>query len=256
MIKTSPYSFEALKAALADDRVKVKLNGSQLIFTAGLNRVSFFLADEHYDFDAHTRHPFIAVDYLVTAPEKIAAMVLSKLKLNKSVFARNCELKKLDKKTAEQFAECYHLMGTTQSAYNLGLYFNNELLAMASFSKGRKMNRLKENKRSFELIRFCCKRGVSVTGGLTKLIKNFVLEKHAGDIMTYIDKQWGAGESFLKVGFKPHSETGPHYFLINRNTCERHTLKHATEKFDTTKFYLTQNLGNLKLVYTPKTTVD
>ncbi len=179
-------------------------------------------------------------------------MVLSKLQLNKTIFARNCVVKKLDKKTAANFLETYHLMGNTQSGFNLGLFYKDELFTIASFSKGRKMNRLHEHQRSFELIRFCCKSGISVTGGLSKLMNHFFIEKNAGDIMTYVDKQWSDGKSFINAGFKKHSEKEPNYFLINKSTFERKLLKNKHEPFDTNTFYLTQNLGSIKLIYDSK----
>jgi len=248
LTKTATYYIEELTSKLAAHGVKTLWINDQLVFTCREKQVTFFLTGEQ---DHYGSQPFIAVDYLVTAPEKITAMVLSKLQLNRRVFARNCEVKKTDKNTAEQFIDLYHLMGSTQSAYNMGLYLNNELLALASFSKGRKMNRLTEHERSYELIRFCCKSGVSVSGGLSKLLKKFSLEKNAGDIMTYVDKQWGEGAAFLKLGFKKHSETEPHYFLINRKTFERIPLKDEQEAVDQRHFYRAQNLGNIKLVYTP-----
>lgn len=134
-------------------------------------------------------------------------MLRSKFGLNKTIFARQCELKKIDKETANDFLNAYHLMNATQSAFNYGLFYKEELVAVASFSKGRKMNRLQEHERSFELIRFCCKEGITVTGGLTKLVKNFCREKNAGDVMTYVSKQFGNGKSFANAGFKKHSET-------------------------------------------------
>lgn len=248
MNKTSAYPIEQLKTNLALHGIKITQADQRLTFNHEDKQVTFFLVGEGDDYGPH---PFIAVDYLVTAPEKIAAMVLSKLKLNRRVFARNCEVKKTDKNTAEQFTDLYHLIGATQSAYNMGLYLNDELLALASFSKGRKMNRLAEHERSYELIRFCSKSGLSVSGGLSKLLKKFSIEKNAGDIMTYVDKQWGEGAAFLKLGFKKHSETEPHYFLINRKTFERIPLKDQLEVVDQRHFYRAQNLGNIKLVYTP-----
>jgi hypothetical protein len=176
-------------------------------------------------------------------------MVQSNLGLNKTIFARNCAIKKILRKAAENFLEHYHLIGFTQSGFNYGLFYKDELVAVASFSKGRKMNRLPEGKRSFELIRFCSKSGITVTGGLTKLVKNFALEKQAGDVMTYIDLQWSDGRSFLRAGFKKLGESKPGNFLIDKNTFNR--TYYTGEDFDAQQFYLARNLGNLKLIYIP-----
>lgn len=192
----------------------------------------------------------IPLDYIISGPKKILAIILSKLNLNQTVFARNCTIEKIDKRTAEDFFNEWHFFGSTTSAYNYGLFYKNELIGAASFSKGRKMNRLPNGKQSFELIRFCCKEGITITGGLSKLMKHFYEEKKAGDIMTYVDKQLSNGDSFLKAGFKKHSETPPLSFLVNKKTFERSLFKE--ENFDKKLFYKTQNAGNIKMIYVPK----
>jgi hypothetical protein len=187
---------------------------------------------------------------ILHSKEKLSSVIRSKLGLNRIVFARNCKVKAIDKLTASSFLDTYHLMNSTQSAFNYGLFHKEDLIAVASFSKGRKMNRLPEDMRSFEMIRFCCKEGITVTGGLTKLVKNFCKEKHAGDVMTYIDKQFSSGASFIRAGFMFHSETSPNYFLVNKKTLEITACKNPEEKFDTEKFQLFANEGNIKLIYT------
>jgi hypothetical protein len=181
--------------------------------------------------------------------EKLASVIQSKLALNRTIFARNCKVQVIDKLTAAKFLDTYHLMNSTQSAFNYGLFYKDELIAVAAFSKGRKMNRLPADKRSFEMIRFCCKEGITVTGGLTKLVKNFCKEKNAGDVMTYVDKQLSSGESFIRAGFIVHSETAPNYFLINKKTLQIVPHKDPSEKFDTVQFELVHNEGNIKLIY-------
>lgn len=198
---------------------------------------------------AHTGMPVLPVDQAATLPQKIAAIVRSKLGLNTTVFARSCQLQKVDKVMAAEFLNRYHLMNAAQSAYQYGLFYENELVAIATFSKGRKMDRLPEQQRSFELIRFCCKAGITVTGGLTRLVKNFAIEKKAGDIMTYVDKQLSDGKAFVQAGFKKSGESRPVQFLVRKTTLER--TYYTGEKFDAGEFYLLGNSGNLKLIYTP-----
>lgn len=247
-VKNKQYIF--LEKLLAEHKVKTQVNKNRLSFSHGTNQIEFLLAGEDFDPEKHVQKAVIHEDQLIRGPEKIAAMILSKLKLNKTIFARSCEVKKTDKITTTDFLNKFHIMNSTQSALNLGLYFKEELIGIATFSKGRKMNRLEEDQRSFELIRFCCKSGITVTGGLTRLVKSFCTLKKAGDIMTYVDKQLSDGRSFITAGFKKHSETDPNYFLVNRKTFERISAA-KEEKFDHEKFYLTKNAGSIKLVFTP-----
>jgi hypothetical protein len=144
----------------------------------------------------------IASDLVVSSANKLASIISSRLQLNEKVFARNCEVKRIEKKIAEKFLNEYHLMNSADCAFAYGLFFKEEILAVCTFSKGRKMDRLPAHKRSYELIRFCCTNGITVTGGLSKIVKTFCKEKEAGDVMTYIDPDFSLGGSYLKAGFR------------------------------------------------------
>ena len=237
------------KALIQNDFRSLSLNKKTTI-KAGEKSLDFVIV-ETPELNEDFKGIQIPYDYLITMPEKVLAILSSKLGINNTIFARNCTVKKVERPEAEVFLNAYHVMGSTQSGFNSGLYYKNDLVALASFSKGRKMNRLREDQRSYEMIRFCCKSGTTVTGGLTKLVKNFCIDKNAGDIMTYVDKQFSEGYAFIKSGFKFHSETEPNYFLVDKKTFERVQLKTKGENFDAKKFYLTHNCGNIKLVYTP-----
>jgi hypothetical protein len=247
--------FKILQAALQKYDVMSSLGNEKLKFQANGSEVVFFIAGEGFDFEKHLHEMVIPFDYIVRQSSKVAAMVRSKLKLNKTIFARNCEVKKINKSLAAVFFDTYHLMNSTSSAYNFGLYDKNELVAAASFSKGRKMNRLKPDQRSYELIRFCSRDGITVTGGLTRLIKSFCTEKKPGDLMTYVDKQLSDGKSFINAGFKKYGETSPVFFLVDKETFERKPVEKDLHPiaigFDNKRWYLTQNGGNIKLIYTP-----
>lgn len=176
--------------------------------------------------------------------EIIVARIASLLGRNKRIHARLCEVKLIDKKIAEAFLNKHHVLGFANAYYKLGLYKKDELLAIATFSKGRKMNRLPEGKKSFELVRFCNASGTTVVGGLSKLLKYFTTLSNAGDIMTYIDKEQSEGKAFLNLGFKIESESNPITFSVDRKTGRRTNMNDDS--------YLVKNSGNLKLVYTPK----
>lgn len=239
-----------LEKILSRYGVGLAITENRAITSHGNNAFIFLVAGEGFKPEELKTKTVIHEDHLIRDPEKVAAIVLSKLKLNRIIFARNCEVKRIQKKAAEDFLDSYHLMNSTASAFNYGLFCKDELVAVASFSKGRKMNRLPGDQRSFELIRFCSKAGITVAGGLTKLVKNFCNDKKAGDIMTYVDKQLSDGSSFVRAGFKKHSETEPNFFLVERATFER-IPSVKKESFDPERFYRSQTAGNIKLIYTP-----
>jgi len=183
----------------------------------------------------------------------IIAIIASNLGNNKTIFARKCEVRKVEKADAEKFLNQNHLFGYLNAYYKYALFYKNEMVAIATFSKGRKMNRLNAEKRSFELISFCCKKHFSITGGLSKLLKAFINQLQPGDIMTYVDKDWSHGKAYLKLGFKLHSETPSQAFVYNTKLVTKYKIAHETyfENIKEVNIILVKNSGNLKLVYTP-----
>lgn len=197
----------------------------------------------------HEKHLSIPLDFIINSKkqEKLNHFIKSNLLNNKKIFARNCTVQLIKKEAAFNFCEQYHLLGGVLGAFNYGLFYKDKLLAVAVFSKGRKMNRLPESKRSFELMRYVNASGVSIAGGLSKLLKQFERDKQPGDIMTYIDRQFFSGSGFLKIGFQLNGETEPHLFFVDEN-YERHTIKTLMTSKQKSKGYQTLNAGNYKLV--------
>lgn len=188
--------------------------------------------------------------------EIILSIISSKIGVNKREFARKCEVNRVNKLQAEAFLNQNHLLGYKTAYFKYALFYQHEVIAIATFSKGRKMNRLDANKRSFELISFCCKKNVSVIGGLSKLLKAFITDLQPGDIMTYIDKDWSDGNAYLKLGFKVHSETEPHSFVFNKISFAKYYTEKLPENIilglqnNSPNLEIVKNSGNLKLVYT------
>jgi len=138
--------------------------------------------------------------------EAVKSRLSSILGHTQRLFARNCIIKRISSSEAKIFTTRCHIMGYATSHFHYGLFFEGELVATACFSKGRKMKRLPPDKKSFELVRYCSKNYVTVVGGLSRLIHKFEAEHHPGDIMTYVDKNWGDPKTFLSLGFHSDSD--------------------------------------------------
>jgi hypothetical protein len=242
---------KTLSENLSKWAVSTQLKDECLVFKNGHTTLEYFVLTENSSQNIRAKKLLIPLDILVRESSKLTSGILSKLKLNKVVYARNCNVEKITKNVAENFLNTYHVLNKTTSGFNFGLFYKDELLAVASFSKGRKMNRLAADLRSFELIRFCSKTGITIAGGLTKLLQYFISSRKVGDIMTYVDKQYSDGSSFFKSGFELHSETKAQTYLIDRKTFKRFAIKNLDD-FDKKKYYLFSDSGNLKLIYKPK----
>lgn len=172
-----------------------------------------------------------------TNQEAVKSRIYSLLKITKRIHGRACKVIKISKKEARDFVNTNHLMGYAFAHYNYALLLNNHLVAVACFSKGRKMNRLPNNKKSFELIRFCNKNYFTVVGGLSKLIRHFENEISPGDIMTYVDEKWGQPHSYYALGFElepqninPKTKTLASNPVINEVPSNIKLIKHLCRK--------------------------
>lgn len=175
--------------------------------------------------------------------EIIASKIMWLANYQLNYAARNCNALRINAADAEKFLNENHLMGFAKSGFHYGLIHEKELIAVASFSKGRKMNDLPEDKRSFELVRYASKKFISVSGGFSKLMHCFYTEMQPGDIMTYIDPLFGDVESLKKNKFEITGTTPPYTVYIDPNQFTRHySWSNAYSHY-----IALQNNGNLKL---------
>lgn len=122
----------------------------------------------------------------------VKSMVLNRLNRSTKIFARKCQLDKLDDKNSDSYFEANHLMGKGRgSTYILTL--NNEIVAAL---------RLKRNKNNdYEISRFCNSKFFTVIGAFSKLLNFAIKDKNPDTIMTFIDKRYGKGHYLTNLGF-------------------------------------------------------
>ncbi len=144
----------------------------------------------------------------------------SKLRISERVHGRKTIVKRIDKAIAYSFMQTQHLQGYSTGYYKYGLYEKTLLYAVALFSKTRKM--WAENYISAELIRYANLEGHHVSGGLSKLINHYIQEHKPNDIMTYVDRDWGNGDGYIKIGFEVVETTPAQAFWVNPKTYKRY----------------------------------
>ena len=183
------------------------------------------------------------------------AMVLSRIRSLlgnfERVHARQTIAKTIDKPTLQDFLQKNHLQGSPQVKYKYGLFYSDKLVAVASFSASRPMPRDEIIYNSYELVRFANLSEHVVTGGLSKLLSQFVSDVQPDDIMTYADRDWSTGRSYEKLGFTFVENTPPQLFFIHPQELIRYYLQRlpqgATEEELLKKGYLRiYNAGNKK----------
>ncbi|CAH0148130.1 MULTISPECIES: hypothetical protein [unclassified Pedobacter] len=148
--------------------------------------------------------------------DQVLARIKSLLGKNIRIHGRKTKVFKITKPVADSFLIENHLQGSVSSRYKIGLFEKEALVAVATFSALRKMNHT-ENYKSAELIRFAVKAGYSITGGLSKLIAFFAETYKPNDLMTYADRDWSAGEAYIKLGFKQTAILEPQTYVLDKN---------------------------------------
>lgn len=127
-----------------------------------------------------------------------------------SVFARNCEVKRIDKDTAAKFLNDYHNLGYTNCRYRYGIFIKRkghtdfpegQLVAVATFSAARKWDKGDRIIRSYEWVRYASLPEVRISGGMGKVLQFFIDEVKPDDIMSYADGAWSEGDVYRKLGF-------------------------------------------------------
>lgn len=174
-------------------------------------------------------------DEWINKSHVVKSMILNKLGLiTNKVFARKCIIKEIKHNESKQFFDINHIQGNVQSKYNLGLFYNDELVSLLSIGASR------FNKNyTYEMHRFCSKINTSVIGGFSKLLKYFK-EHYHGNIITYADLRYGTGDVYLNNGFTYLHTSKPNYYYFklpvlkrdSRNKFQKHKLINLLEYFD------------------------
>lgn len=136
--------------------------------------------------------------------------------ITNKIYARKCIIKEISYIDAHNFIETNHIQGDAMSKYRFGLFYNNELVSVMTFSKKR-VNLKSKNKtddNSYELLRFCNKLNCNVIGGASKLMKYFIKKYNPTTIISYADRRWSNGDLYDKLGFTFEHYSKPSYFYI------------------------------------------
>jgi len=139
----------------------------------------------------------------------IKSRILNLLNKSNKIYARKCNIKIVSNKDKIQFLNTNHIQGNCVSKYNLGLYFNNELVSLMTFGE-RKIT----GSFNMELLRFCNKLNTTIVGGASKLFKYFINNYEYINIISYADRSWSNGNLYEQLGFTFIKNTTPNYYWI------------------------------------------
>lgn len=173
---------------------------------------------------------------------------------DEKVYARKCVVKEINVKEKNEFLNKYHIQGEDKSVIKLGLFHEDELVAVMTFGYPRFNDNF-----DWELIRYATSK--HVIGGAGKLLAYF-RKTFVGSIITYANRCWSQGNMYEKLGFKLIGTSKPSYFYSNKHkivsryqTQKSKLQKLLGDKYDPAKtesenmensgFYKIYDCGNL-----------
>ena len=168
--------------------------------------------------------------------EIMKSMILNAIgKTPHVVYARKCELRVVSDTDSKKFLNENHIQGYAVSKVRLGLYFEDELMCLMTFSRKRSTlgHTVKDTSDDWELVRFCNKKYSRCVGGASKLFKYFVQQYHPHTIVSFSDRSNTSGNLYEKLGFEFLSYTNPNYTWVelqtdtyyNRVSCQKNKLR-------------------------------
>ena len=166
-------------------------------------------------------------DQIINYPEKVKSILLSKLGIYKErIYARQCSVHTVDSEHCRDFLDCYHLQHSVNSSVRLGLYYNDELISVMTFGKGRKCLNSNDD---WELYRYCCKSEVQVIGGASKLFKYFINNYHPNQVVSFSSNDISDGTLYKQLGFE-FTKDNLSYWYISREFIRYHRYNFTKQK--------------------------
>lgn len=160
--------------------------------------------------------------------DQLKYYLISLLNKNSNViYGRKCKLKIVERNEEKEFLNLYHLQGYRPSNVCLGLYYNNELVFIMSFSKGRSTI---SSRYDYEILRLCSKGDYNVVGGSSKCFKYFINNYDFETIVSYCDLSKFIGNVYNNLGMKFLHESPPNYLWVRYDNHLEHYTRYETQK--------------------------
>lgn len=154
-------------------------------------------------------------------------------KVEHRIFARNCKLKPVQSDHSKTFLENNHMQGAANGPVRLGLYYQEELVALGVFSKPR----FSAQPNTMELLRFATKTNTSVIGAFSRIMSNFK-KQYSVNIISYANRRWSDGNVYKTNNMKELDSAGPGYYytdcrqIWHRSSFQKHKLSSKLKQFN------------------------
>jgi hypothetical protein len=143
----------------------------------------------------------------------------------KSIFARKCNIIEITSAVCNEFLKKYHMQGSDKSLVKLGAIYENQLVAVMTFGKGRVAMGVKSaGENEYEMYRFAVGEHTIVGIG-SKMLQHFIKTHTPTKITTFADIRYSGMTAFYeKIGFNFDGITQPNYWYFHQT--DPYSLKH------------------------------
>ena len=172
------------------------------------------------------------------------------------IFARNCRIVEPDPASLKMFLAQCHTYGFTKAKHRYALQDRDgRVVAVATFSAPRPMQRGVELVESWEWVRYASLPSLVVVGGMSRLLSAFVRDVHPQEVMTYADREWSVGNAYRDLGFEAVDRRAPVEFWVDPADWSRHSVAKINNDrtyrgtvVDYAKGFVIRNLGSEKFL--------
>lgn len=167
--------------------------------------------------------------------EKVKNLLRAKLGKNERIAARRTGFREIDRKEAHRLMSTWHLDGSIGCHRAFALYHDDRPVSLLMVAIGR-------FSKEHELIRFASAPGISVVGGLSKLVKRSMKEMGIEKLVSFCKLELD-GSAYHKAGAELIGVTAPAENWVNLKTgqiltrfsTQKHKLKDILQHFDANK---------------------
>lgn len=148
----------------------------------------------------------------INKKEIIRSMISNEFGKNTVIYVNECIIKEVAEEDKNIFLENNHLSGRDGSSIKLGLYYNNELVYIMTFSE-------LELDGCYELCRYAAVVNTSIVGAASTLFSWFV-EKHTPkSIVSYCDRRHLNSAVCIDLGMRLVVTSDPTYQYFHKKDC-------------------------------------
>jgi hypothetical protein len=197
---------------LVDDKIGIEFNG--LWWHNELHKSNtFHLSKTNICNQNNISLIHIFEDEWLYKKDIVKSILLNRLGFRREkIYGRKCELRYVSSIESDNFLNQNHIQGSVKSSVRIGAFYNNEMVSLITFSKGRIL--MGGKKDEWELNRFCNKKNMSVIGVFSKMMKKFNEEHNPTKIVSYSDIRLFDGNLYEKNNFTKISTSRPNYWYV------------------------------------------